>query len=175
MCLPIEPYKVDKQWIGPGGLLCAVTQNREGGNRCGYVRVGPSHPWHGKGYDDVMVDVHGGLTFAELEPCTEHEDGQGWWFGFDCAHYGDALIDPNPPEPLSQKAQMTREIMTRYPAISHHTEHYWTPAEVEEECNRLAMQLVAAEVAAPVAWRIGLSAHLTISKRPGRKIRKGVV
>jgi hypothetical protein len=28
-------------------------------------------------------------------PCTEHEDGQGWWFGFDCAHAGDMMYDPN--------------------------------------------------------------------------------
>jgi hypothetical protein len=54
------------------------------GYRCGYVRVGPGHPWHGKGYDDVPAEAHGGLTFAKAAA-----DG-GWWVGFDCAHAGDA-------------------------------------------------------------------------------------
>ena len=88
MCLPVKPYKVEREWK-TFGLSCAVVQNREAGNRCGYVRVPPGHPAWGKHYDDVDVDVHGGLTFARPEPCMEHEDGQGYWLGFDCAHSRD--------------------------------------------------------------------------------------
>ena len=33
---------------------------------CGYVGVPPSHPAYNKGYGDIDVDVHGGLTFAHL-------------------------------------------------------------------------------------------------------------
>jgi hypothetical protein len=40
-------------------------------------RVPPTHPSHGKHYDDLGVTVHGGLTFGEIEPCSDHEDGQG--------------------------------------------------------------------------------------------------
>src|SRR6516164_5088182 len=92
MCLPVKPFAVEREWPHMG-LLCAVVMAREGGHRCGYVRVGPVHPDHGKKYDDVDVDVHGGLTFGEIEPCA-HEDGQGFWFGFDCAHCDDAAFDP---------------------------------------------------------------------------------
>jgi hypothetical protein len=45
------------------GLDCLIVRNRVGA-LCGYVGVPDSHPWHGKGYHDVDVRVHGGLTFA---------------------------------------------------------------------------------------------------------------
>lgn len=44
----------------------------------GYVQIPEGHPWHGKSYDDIDVDVHGGLTY-----------GCGEWIGFDCMHCGD--------------------------------------------------------------------------------------
>lgn len=61
------------------------------GYRCGYVRVPQGHPWHGKDYDDLDVDVHGGLTFAAPDkPCDEKGEDNAWWLGFDCAHADDA-------------------------------------------------------------------------------------
>lgn len=44
----------------------------------GYVRIPEDHPWHGLGYDDIDVEVHGGLTYAN----------EGW-VGFDTLHAGD--------------------------------------------------------------------------------------
>ncbi len=49
------------------GLEWEIVKN-DRGFRCGYVRIPPGHPWHGKDYSDEAlwdVDVHGGLTFAE--------------------------------------------------------------------------------------------------------------
>lgn len=67
------------------------------GYRCGYIRVPKNHPWHGKGYDDINADVHGGLTFAEKDvPCGQGELDDGYWVGFDCAHCRDAQ-DPTLP------------------------------------------------------------------------------
>jgi hypothetical protein len=46
---------------------------------------------------DVVVDVHGGLTFSD----GHHEypvASDLWWFGFDCAHAGDDF--PNGGQPL---------------------------------------------------------------------------
>jgi integrase len=106
---------VDKSGWGPGpwqdepdkeqfadkatGYACLVKRNRFGA-LCGYVGVPQGHPWHGKGYDDVEADVHGGLTYAA--PCQEgpegeticHVPGPGepeplWWLGFDCNHAWD--------------------------------------------------------------------------------------
>lgn len=149
MCLPVKPYKVEREWKH-AGLSCAVTQNREAGNRCGYVRVPPGHPLHGKEYCDAEVSVHGGLTFAELEPCNEHEDGQGWWFGFDCAHAGDAYVDPNAKiETLSSEAAEHVKMLQRYDLYSRLHEHFWTEDEVVTETEDLARQLAVIEVSLP--------------------------
>jgi hypothetical protein len=57
------------------------------GHWCGYVRVSEGHPWHGRDYPNLDVDVHGGLTYSNAAyPGGEFD---GWWFGFDCAHGGD--------------------------------------------------------------------------------------
>lgn len=72
----------------------------------GYVAVPKDHPYFGKDYDDIDVEVHGGLTFAcsgdkvtarDL-PETEVIEGnlgnldENWWvFGFDTCHYMDTL------------------------------------------------------------------------------------
>src|SRR5437870_4030199 len=93
MCLPVTPYKVEREWKHVG-LSCAVVLAREAAHRCGYVRVPLAHPAHGKHYGEVDVEIHDGLTFAQLEDCTEHEDGQGWWFGFSTAHAFDLWYDP---------------------------------------------------------------------------------
>jgi len=167
MCLPVTPYKIEREWEH-AGLKCAVVQAREAGNRCGYVRVPPGHHLHGKDYDAPDVDVHGGLTFASLEPC-EHEDGTGWWFGFDCAHAGDAYHDPAPQmDQLSEDGRRRVEVfrkihmdvlLSMYPQLPgeadgdyvsrlsqydhHRFDHFWTQAEVEKETERLAEQLAA--------------------------------
>ncbi len=67
------------------------------GQWCGYCGVPPSHPMYGKHYDDVAVDVHGGLTYSdrcqkEGPICHTPKPGEPddlYWFGFDCAHLGD--------------------------------------------------------------------------------------
>ena len=73
------------------GLKCVVVM-QDMGHRCGYVGVPKEHLLFGKKYDEWEVeglDVHGGITYSD-------KDGEYpipsdlWWFGFDCAHYGDA-------------------------------------------------------------------------------------
>lgn len=56
-----------------------------GGHLCGYVCIPKNHPWHGKRYEDIICDCHGGLSYAE-----QKESGE-FWIGFDCAHSGDAI------------------------------------------------------------------------------------
>ena len=75
MCLPVNPFKVEREWEH-AGLKCAVVQAREASHRCAYVRVPPTHPLHGKDYDHAEADlnVHGGITFAQAEPCEEIEE-----------------------------------------------------------------------------------------------------
>lgn len=138
MCLPNAKhvYKVEREWEH-AGLLCVVVQGREGGNRCGYVRVPPTHPFYKTDYNDVDVKVHGGLTFAAPELCQEHPDGIGWWFGFDCAHFEDAFYDPE------NLPQHEIEFRNRHPEFSYldAREHFWSHTEVVAETEKLAEQL----------------------------------
>jgi hypothetical protein len=98
-----EPDKL--QWVDEAtGLPCLIKRNTQvTGALCGYVGVSEGHPDFGKGYDDVEVEVHGGLTFADF--CHKSDDGRDeerichvpdpgepdhvWWLGFDCSHAGD--------------------------------------------------------------------------------------
>lgn len=106
MCLSIANHR-------PGDILATgehlgfkfhVIHNRRG-YRCGYVRVPLGHPWHGKGWADLNVEVHGGVTFAEAdEPCDKGGADTDWWIGFDCAHGGDA---PDPSLPADYRGSGT--------------------------------------------------------------------
>jgi hypothetical protein len=77
------------------GYSCFILRNGSG-NWCGYVGIPSTHPSFGKDYDDVPVNVHGGLTYAnKCGPpiCHIPEPGMPddvWWLGFDTAHSGDA-------------------------------------------------------------------------------------
>jgi hypothetical protein len=90
------------------------------------------------------VDVHGGLTFAAAEPCA-HDDGVGWWFGFDCAHCDDASLDPTlSREGLPENLRFLYDIQRKYPMPFGHA-HFWLQGEVERECESLAEQFAAAQ------------------------------
>ena len=127
-----EPDKL--QWQDEvSGLPCLIVRSHTGA-LCGYAGVPPSHPWHGKDYDAVCVEieVHGGLTFAS-ECQRGHDESRGvchvpgpgepdhiWWFGFDCGHCFD--------------------IVPAYPAAFGEAE-YRDLAYVRGEVTQLAAQL----------------------------------
>jgi hypothetical protein len=93
--------------------------NNDFGYHCGYVKILPGHPWHGKDYDDLLgdVQVHGGLTFAAADvPCDAAGADNGWWLGFDYMHAFDA-----------------RDLPMQY---------------VEDECRSLCEQAAAVEACA---------------------------
>lgn len=88
------------------------------GYRCGYILIPHGHPWHGKSYDDIPAEVHGGLTYGD-------EEG---WVGFDCAHAGDA---PDPALPGAYK-------MRPFDGGEIRTQEY-----AEAECRSLCEQAAA--------------------------------
>jgi|SRR5690349_268965 len=87
------------EWVDEASRLpCLILRNPESGSLCGYVGVPPGHPAYGYAYSGIdeadevdecirHIRVHGGLTFSGSRP-DGVEDGL-WYFGFDCAHYGD--------------------------------------------------------------------------------------
>ena len=80
------------EWIDEDtGYLCRIRRTRPYACWCGYVRVPEGHNSYGQSYDDVDVNVHGGLTFG-IKDFADGEIIKGfWWFGFDCGHTGDLM------------------------------------------------------------------------------------
>lgn len=56
-----------------------------------YVKVPIAHQFHGKNYENVEIEVHGGLTYSDSTLRIRNDDLKGWWFGWDYAHFGDYL------------------------------------------------------------------------------------
>ena len=135
MCLPVRPYAILREWEHEG-LKCAVTQAHEHGHLCGYVRVPPEHPFYGKDYDDIGLSTeHFSVNFSEPEPCA-HEDGQGWWLGFDCAQ---SLFTLDPEADISWLDPEARRLLFKeIPGIPR---HYWRQPEVEAEVQKLSEEL----------------------------------
>lgn len=104
---------------------------------CGYVAVPPSHPLHGKRYDDekVNLDAHGGLTFSggcEGDIChvPKGEPDNVWWFGFDGGHGFDYI-----PAMAEQMPNAT------YERLFGNTDQYRDIEYMKNECIGLAEQL----------------------------------
>jgi len=134
-----EPDRVDWRHVG---LPCFIQRNDHMGNWCGYVGVPPGHPAWEKFYDDVNVDVHGGLTYANK--CSGHlcheplpgEPNNVWWLGFDMAHAFDYVP--------GMAATVKKSMPERYDyAGLHSMEEYKTLEYARAETNQLAEQLAA--------------------------------
>jgi hypothetical protein len=159
-CHACRDYEINRAKWGPGpwqdepsraewrhaGLPC-IAHRGGGGAWCGYVGVPPGHPAHGKEYDDVEVDVHGGLTYAQAcAGCVCHVARPGesdalHWFGFDCCHAHDAA--PAGFDAETRKSVAALGSITGSETALGTGYHYWTLAEVQSETNRLAEQLAA--------------------------------
>lgn len=137
----LEPNRIDSEYKG---YPCLALRNTHMLNWCGYVGVPKGHPFYGKHYDEVEVDVHGGLTFAG--PCNAnicHTPKSGktddvWWLGFDCAHAWDLTpFDAMRTIPglayLSRSERFTGERMK---------EHYRDLRYVKEQCHKLTEQII---------------------------------
>jgi len=80
---------VQRKWEAHG-LKCRVLDSPFQGYN-GYVGIPKEHPAWRKNYNDLPIDVHGGLTFSEMgkEDDANWPDPELCWFGFDTAHSGD--------------------------------------------------------------------------------------
>lgn len=142
-----EPDRVDFEHAG---LPCLLLRNHAG-TWCGYAAVPPGHPLHGKGYDDLDVEVHGGLTYASAcrdRICHVPKPGEPddvWWFGFDCGHYRDFSpgIDALLRSIRSRSQDEHYDHATAVAAQNRLVEVYRDLAYVRAETERLADQLAA--------------------------------
>ena len=142
-----EPDKA--QWIDEAtGYDCLIIRHPQHGNLNGYVAVPAGHPAFGKDYNDVDIDVHGGLTYAaytdsqllgdSLDAILTRVPAEGrpadvWWFGFDCHHARD----------LAPTFAARMAAIPGMPAPIYARDEYRTFAYVVLECESLARQLAA--------------------------------
>lgn len=127
------------------GYPCLIVRGPVGA-LCGYVGVPPEHPCSGKHYNDVDVNAHGGLTFADA--CHEGgnichvplpgEPDAVWWFGFDCAHSGD--VSPG-LEQTRRKVRADHPELAEFERSGMWAETYKTLAYVQDEVTTLAADL----------------------------------
>lgn len=103
------------------GYACRIIRSLSLMSLLGYVAIEKNHVFYNVGYDDINIDVHGGLTYASnKQPPTVVKDTMtnkldyitmphhnkpknAWWVGFDCSHYGDII----PAHPLLSNGQDT--------------------------------------------------------------------
>ena len=139
-----EPDRVE--FVHAGFACLANRRGDELGHWCGYVGVPREHPAYGKSYNDVDVEVHGGLTYAakcEGEICHVPAPGMPddvWWLGFDCAHAGD----------LGPGLRATLRSLD-VPENPFFRDVYRDLPYVRREIEQLAEQLAAMRPARPVA------------------------
>lgn len=135
-----EPDRVEFEYKGyPCVILRAhpKAQNEKDwlGSLCGYVALPREHPYYGKGYEQIEIDVHGGLTYCN-ERLGDLDAGNVWWIGFDCAHLGDLV--PAIWE-MRQRGGILHDIHMAFGERSH--EIYRDIGFVENEIKCLVDQL----------------------------------
>ena len=87
---------------------------------------------------DVVFEIHGGLTFSGgLEDNYPLPDSPYWFFGFDCAHYG----DNQDPEILAKFTEADR--IPVFPGLTPGGPNIRSHSYVVRECKHLAEQLAA--------------------------------
>lgn len=105
-------FDPDDILVGKKTAMLAVTATVGGTD--GEIRRSP----------DIAFDVHGGLTYADSGENGYPVESNGWWFGFDCGHYGDGSLNPT---------------IAEFDEGPVRSEEY-----VVAECERLSEQIVAA-------------------------------
>lgn len=108
------------------GYKCVIKRMMNmGGQLNGYVRLLETSKFYKKGYDDIPIDCHGGLTFA-----GEIENDGDFYIGFDTAHYQDYV-------PFMQMA-LAQHLRSEF----HEAEQYRDIDYVRTECKKIVDQIV---------------------------------
>lgn len=90
-----------------------------GTHPCAYVEIPKNNKFFGKDCDDISIVCHGGLTYVGRQLATV--DHEGWFIGWDYAHYGDysGYLPPSLNDRCTQ----------------------YTTIEMVEDCKQVIMQI----------------------------------
>lgn len=99
-----------------------------------YVCLPEGHPYFGKDYDDMDIEVHGGFTYANSFVAKSTIKDR-WWVGWDYAHLGDFMGYYAKGGPLAEFSE----------AHGHDKEKKWTRDEIVDEAKNVIRQLKAKE------------------------------
>ena len=68
-----------------------------GSHPCAYVELPKKHKWYGLHEDNIPISCHGGLTYSSTQgiicPLNNPNHRDGYWIGWDYAHYGDYVYN----------------------------------------------------------------------------------
>jgi hypothetical protein len=124
-CKALSKKDVEGQSIGKRGIIPLMCMDTES------ETISP----------EIYFDVHGGLTYSGGgEGCEYPIKSDLWWFGYDCAHYGDG-------RDLSLMDEEYKKIYGN--PVFMDFEPIRTTEYCVEECKRLAEQLSAFDAEAP--------------------------
>lgn len=87
-----------------------------------YIKVPEKSKYYQKNYDEIDLDVHGGLTYSRNYLAIEDKVLQGWFLGWDYAHVGDYIALPSEIE-------------------NEDDTHKWTVEEIQEDVYRALREL----------------------------------
>ena len=132
-----EPDQLEFEYEG---YECEIRRNSIG-SLCGYVKLPKEHPGYEKDYNDLDIDVHGGLTYSELE-------NDKWVIGFDCAHSGDIAPSCEKSRKDFLRSETFKELYAghedlkkAYPNCTLFNETYKNIEYVKSECMSLVDQI----------------------------------
>lgn len=105
----------------------------DGGYRCGYVEIPNNHRLYNKGYGEININCHGGLTFGEF---VNHV----YTIGFDCAH----CYDGHDFKQAYEYGLIDECEIQRFEDLYSYSQgrHIITQKEVEEELKNIVDQII---------------------------------
>lgn len=89
-----------------------------GSHPCAYIEIPKGHRYYDKVYDEIPLNCHGGLTYAnDTGILNGYNHRSGYWIGWDYAHYMDYcyyefISDLFKEEDSDLKRWTTEEILT---------------------------------------------------------------
>lgn len=124
------------------GYPCVVLF-QPAGYRCGYVGLPKDNQYYEKDYNDIPVDCHGGLTYAD-RVLSYQDDKDVWWIGFDCGHACDGFDIDKLKEYYADNDEVMKTInyMHGYHMMVNKEHEFRTFDYVKEECKKIVDQLM---------------------------------